>query len=69
MRAAKLAKSKRLQRVDALLADGREYSTMEIIATCGVCAVNSIIAELRFNGRSIECRRHDAAFYYRRVDV
>ena len=69
MRAAQIANSKRLQRVDALLADGREYSTMEIIELCDVCAVNSIVSELRLNGRNIDCRQHKRLFYYRRVDL
>lgn len=54
---AKLETSSRLQRVHALLADGREYSTLDIVRRCNVCAVNSIIAELRDNGCEIRCRR------------
>lgn len=69
MHAADLSKSERLQRVDNLLADGREYTTMEIVQIAGVCAVNSIIAELRHNGRQIKCRREDDRFYYKRWDL
>lgn len=69
MKSANLASSQRLQRVDNLLADGREYSTMEIIAITGRCAVNSIISELRDNGRNIRCRREGNAWFYRRLDV
>lgn len=72
MHAAKLKTSPRLQRVDQLLADGREYSTMEIINACQVCAVNSIIAELRENGRQIDTRYTGAGdgrvCYYHRVN-
>ena len=57
MNAARLDRSARLQRVCALLADGREYSTLEIVQRARVCAVNSIVAELRDNGLSIDCRQ------------
>ncbi len=57
MHAASLARSPRLQRVHALLADQCPHSTLDIIATAGVCAVNSIIAELRANGAEINCFR------------
>ena len=68
MKAAKIETSDRLQRVDALLADGREYSTLEIMAYASVCAVNSCVAELRANGRRIECRRAGGKWFYRRTD-
>jgi hypothetical protein len=67
MHAASLEKSKRLKRVDEYLSDLRPRSTMEIIQACTVCAVNSIIAELRANGRQIKCHQHNRIFYYRRV--
>jgi hypothetical protein len=67
--AARISSSDRLQRVDALLADGREYSTLEIIQACEVCAVNSIIDELRANGRVIACRREKNRWLYRRADA
>ena len=56
MNAARLDRSARLQRVHALLADGREYSTLEIIGAAQVCAVNSCISELREKGAVIEGR-------------
>ena len=56
MHAAKLEKSARLTRVYRLLSDGREYSTREIGDRAGVCAVSSIISELRDNGADIRCR-------------
>ena len=50
LHAARLTQSPRLQRVADLLADGREHTTMEIVQAAQVCAVNSIVAELRANG-------------------
>lgn len=66
MNAAQIDKSPRLQRVDALLADGNPHSTLEIIQVAQVCAVNSIIAELRANGRNITCQRVDNVWFYQR---
>lgn len=67
MHAAKLENSDRLARVDALLKDGREHSTLDIVNAANVCAVNSIIAELRANGQDIRCERRGNTWYYRRV--
>lgn len=67
MHSASILNSRRLQRVDALLADGNEHSTMDIVNKAQVCAVNSIIAELRVNGRTITCRREKDVWFYRRV--
>lgn len=64
MHAARLSHSDRLQRVRALLADGLPRTTMEIIAQARVCAVNSIIAELRHNGLAIHCQRVGDVWYY-----
>ena len=57
MHAARLDRSPRLQRVHELLSDGAEHSTLEILQEAGVCAVNSIVAELRHAGAEIECRQ------------
>ena len=69
MHAARLDRSPRLQRVHAVLADGREHSTLDIVQTAQVCAVNSIVAELRRNGVSITCRQEarggERVFLYR----
>ena len=54
--AARLEKSARLQRVRNLLGDGREHSTLDIVRGARVCAVNSIVHELRCNGLEIDCR-------------
>ena len=71
MHAATLKRSPRLQRVHALMADGRWRSTREIMAEAHVCAVNSCVSELRANGVRIECRQQNAAggrlFFYRLV--
>lgn len=64
MKAASLHSSDRLKRVLRLMSDGRERSTMEIIHGADVCAVNSIIAELRANGIGIKCRREGAKWLY-----
>ena len=57
IRHAKLSSSKRLQRVCELLSDAQEHSTLEICIRAGVCAVNSIVAELRAQGADIRCRQ------------
>ncbi len=64
MNAAKLEKSDRLQRVDALLRSGKQYSTKEISNRTDVYAINSAVAELRANGRTITCKRFGSAWYY-----
>lgn len=69
MHYAIITNSKRLQRVDKLLKSGREYSTLDIVTKARVCAVNSIISELRANGRRIACQRRGDVWYYRRIDV
>lgn len=63
MHAAKLDKSKRLQRVYELLKDGRPMTTMQIVREANVCAVNSIISELRRNGKIITCVQLNKGVY------
>lgn len=53
---AKIAESERLQRVHRLLADGAWHGTREIMRTADVCAVNTVVAELRSNGILIRTR-------------
>ena len=55
MHAGKLENSPRLQNVLAFLRKHTVATTLEIVQGCGVCAVNSIIAELRENGITIDC--------------
>ena len=57
MHAARLDRSARLQRVLAVLEDGREHTTRDLVVAARVCAVNSCIAELRANGHAIACRQ------------
>lgn len=64
MNAAKLSRSDRLQRVQTFLSDHQPHSTLEIIRKAHVCAVNSIIAELRENGIPIRCQRRADRWYY-----
>lgn len=54
MHAANIENSPRLQQVLSYLRKG-PATTFEIVMGCGVCAVNSIIAELRANGYVITC--------------
>ena len=56
IRAANLKSSDRLGRVCRYLQDGKWHGTWEIIHACDVCAVNTVIAELRENGLRIETR-------------
>lgn len=57
MNHGKLSTSPRLRRVYRLLKDGRPHTTREIVRKARVCAVNSIISELRANGAEITCTR------------
>jgi len=69
MRHARLATSPRLRRaLVALQETGGEISTYELAQKAKICAVNSVVAELRENGAVITCRQ-DAKdgtrrFYY-----
>ena len=65
MHAATLDRSSRLRRVRRVLRDHKAHSTMAIIRAARVCAVNSIVAELRQNGLDIRCQRRGDAWYYR----
>lgn len=67
MNSAKLKTSARLKAVDKFLSDRRPHSTRDIIRATGMCAINSIISELRRNGRTINGHWHNRAYYYRRV--
>lgn len=55
MHAARIEDSPRLQKVLEFLRRKGGATTLEIIKGCEVCAVNSIIAELRANGFNIIC--------------
>lgn len=54
--AAKIETSRRLQSVMDVLRDGNWHGTREIMRTADVCAVNSIITELRANDIAIVTR-------------
>lgn len=64
MNAAHLTRSDRLQRVRNVLMDGMRHTTRDLIRKAKVCAVNSIIAELRANGMQIECQRVGDRWFY-----
>lgn len=53
---AKVEESERLQRACRLLSDGRWHGTREIMLAADVCAVNTVITELRCNGYDIVTR-------------
>ncbi len=57
MHAASLMRSKRLQRVHRVLSDGKEHSTRDLMWAADVCAVSTIVGELRENGCEIDCRQ------------
>jgi len=67
MHAAKLSNSERLKRVKDFLSDKRPHSTLEIIKKSKVCAVSSIVAELRCNGMKINCHRRKDRWYYQKI--
>lgn len=60
--------SPRLQRVLAVLREGRPLSTRQIVRRAGVMAVNACIAELRQHGAEIVCTQRVEAgkrlFFY-----
>lgn len=64
MNAASIEKSARLGRVLDLLSQGGEFTTLDIIKQAEVCAVNSIVAELRCNGYGINCQRRGDKWFY-----
>lgn len=49
--------SPRLQRVLALMRDGKPHTTRAIFRKANVVAVNTAISELRFHGAEIACVR------------
>ena len=64
MNHATLANSNRLQRVLQYLADGKRHSTLEIVHGARVCAINSIVSELRGNGIAVSCTRERGVYFY-----
>jgi len=64
MHFATLEKSQRLQRVLAVLRDGKTHTTRDLILKAQVCAVNSIVAEIRANGIHVDCRRSGDVWWY-----
>ncbi|HEY6022257.1 MAG TPA: hypothetical protein VIY48_21085 [Candidatus Paceibacterota bacterium] len=64
MNAAQLDRSQRLQRVRKVLLDGMKHTTLDLIQKANVCAVNSIISELRANGMAIDCQRVGDRWFY-----
>jgi len=50
-------RSPRLRRVAAVLADGKEHSSLAIQRRARVCAPGTCVSELRANGAVVECRQ------------
>lgn len=68
MHSARLETSERLKRVLAVLAPGTPKTTRQIVREAHVCAVDSIISELRANGFRIECEHvKKGRFRYRLI--
>lgn len=65
MNSATLSNSPRLQRVLTYLSDGKRHSTLEIVHGARVCAVNSIVSELRRNGIAVACHREKGVYFYK----
>ena len=65
MHFARVDKSPRLQRVLRVLKDGDSHTTLDLIQEASVCAVNSIICELRMNGHDITCQRKGDVWNYK----
>lgn len=65
MHFARLDRSPRLQRVLKILKDGNKHTTLDLIQEASVCAVNSIVSELRMNGHDITCKRKGDVWEYR----
>jgi len=61
--------SPRLQRVLAVLSDGREHTTRDIVRRARVMAASACISELRQHGAEIDCAVRTVngmrRFYYR----
>lgn len=57
---AKLATSKRLQRLLKFLSDCKPHTTKEIFVGANICAVNTAVTELRRNGFNILCKFKEA---------
>ena len=63
MNAAPLS-SNRLQRVLKVLSDRAKHTTRDLIRKANVCAVNSIVGEIRQNGIAVNCERKGNRWYY-----
>jgi len=66
---AKIEESERLQRVYRLLLDKAWHSTRTIMRMADVCAVNTVVAELRANGFTIYTRCLGRGRYEYRMEM
>jgi hypothetical protein len=62
--AARVTHSDRLRRVLDVLLDGAEHTTLDLMQSAHVCAVNAIVDELRGNGYRITCQRRGDRWFY-----
>lgn len=69
MNYARYESSDRLRRTLEFLLDGKPHTTREIIAGADVCAVNSVIDELRENGFDVPCIKHSRPAIYQIPNV
>ena len=65
MHFARLESSPRLKRALDVLKDRKTHTTLDLIQKASVCAVNSIVSELRMNGHDIICKRKGDVWEYR----
>lgn len=66
---AKYQASERLQRFLALMLDGKQRTTMEIIRGADICAISSAACELRENGFRMECVKRTSPSIYQLFDI
>lgn len=67
MHAAKLDRSKRLQRIMKVLSDHKPHSSMELIRRAKTVAIGTDISEIRRNKRNVKCKREGKIWFYRLV--
>ena len=67
MHAAKIDKSKRLQRIRKILSDHKPHSSMELIRRAKTVAIATDVSEIRHNNIDIQCKRNGNVWYYRMI--
>src|SRR3990172_9573061 len=67
MHAAKIYKSKRLQRIRKILSDHKPHSSMELSRRAKSVAIATDVSEIRHNNFDIQCKRNGNVWYYRMI--